>query len=380
MSNELFSIEAGQRFISSEVQDFMNTLVLGLPNWKWLSLTVAAIILLLSRKVIVWLIIKLKQSPGYFLKKSFMQHFIDLEVEKGISWVIVGISGLIVIEALELTAAYNKYLTLGIKLFISVNVIRMCYLAADAFGISMQEWAEGTSTELDDHLAPFARKTLKIAVVIVGALIVLQNFGVNVTALLAGLGIGGVAIAFAAQDTVANMFGTITILLDGPFKLGDVVKIGDTEGTITEIGFRSTRIKTHYNSIVSLPNSVVAKEKIDNLTKRENWIRFNQTLGYTYDTTQHQIDSFCEKLKYRLTLDPDIDKERIAIHLNAFADFSINIIVNFHFKLKEGETIFARNGEYLKLINTVTEETHLSFAYPTQTLILQNKENLIEKS
>ncbi|MBY0554031.1 mechanosensitive ion channel family protein [bacterium] len=378
MNDSTFSLEAGQRYISSEVQDFLNTFVMGLPNWKWLSLIAAVVVLYFVRFVVLWILTKLKKAENYFPEKTFMHFFLEQPIEKGLSWVIISTTGLIFMDSLELTPNLDKYLGLTIKLFLSINVIRTCYLAAEAFGLTIEEWAKTTDTKLDDQLAPFANKTLKVIVVVVGGLIILQNFGVNVTALLAGLGIGGIALAFAAQDTVSNVFGTITILLDSPFKLGDWIKIGDTEGTVIEIGFRSTHIKTFYNSVVTLPNSVVAKEKIDNLSERNGWMRFRHTIGFTYEATPEMMQAFSENLKYQLLQDPNVDRERIAIHFNSFGDSALNVIVNFHYHLDEGDVDLARINSYLDLIYKVATEQKLSFAFPTRTMIMQ--QSVKEKS
>lgn len=369
--SSFFSLEAGQRFISSETQEFLNSVIFGLPNWKWLSLFAIIIVLYFTRILIFGLIVRLKKTQNYFQPSTFMKHFLDQEIERGLSWVIISTIALVLIDSLNLPLHIGKYIELTIKVFLSFNLIRACYLAAEAIGLSIENIARGTQTQLNGQLAPFATKTLKVLVIIVGSLIVLQNFGVNVTALLAGLGIGGVALAFAAQDTVANVFGTITILLDSPFKLGDQVKIGDTEGIVEEIGFRSTHIKTPYNSSVIIPNSVVAKEKIDNLTKRDNWIRFRHVIGFTYSATPDLIQSFSENLKYQLLQNPTVDRERIAIHLNSFGDYALNVIVNFHYRLKYDEIDLAKTAEFLKLVYAVAEQHKLSFAYPTQSLILQ---------
>ncbi|MGZ3691569.1 MAG: mechanosensitive ion channel family protein, partial [Pseudobdellovibrio sp.] len=245
-----------------ELKELLSLDFLGMQNWKWLTLTAVTVSLYFARSVIVLICLKIKKAQAHFHDKSFFQFFLEQKIEKPISWVIISSAGFVVLEYLNLPEGLSKYLVFGVKLLLTVNIIRLCYLAADAFGQSLEEWAAHTENQIDDQLAPFASRTLKVTVIVVGALIGLQNFGVNVTALLAGLGIGGVALAFAAQDTVSNVFGTITIILDRPFKLGDAIKIGDVEGSIYEVGFRSTRIKTYYNSIVSIPNSVVAKEKI----------------------------------------------------------------------------------------------------------------------
>lgn len=373
MNNSAFSLEAGQRFISSETQDLLNALVLGLPNWKWLSLIVAVFVLYFGRILIYRLITRIKKAQNYFPQRTLMKFFLDQEIERSLSWIIISAIALVIVDGLNLPLNMNKYFTLIIQVFLSVNVIRACYLAAEAIGLAIQDWAKSAQNNINGELAPFATKTLKVLVIIVGGLIVLQNFGVNVTALLAGLGIGGVALAFAAQDTVANVFGTITILLDAPFKLGDTVKIGDTEGVVEDIGFRSTHIKTTYNSSIAIPNSLVAKEKVDNLSKRQNWVRFRHILGFTYDATPSLIQAFAENLKYNLLQNPIVDRERIAIHLNSFGDSSMNVIVNFHFRLNPDEVELARTGEFLNLIYNVAQEQKLAFAFPTRTVIMQKE-------
>lgn len=365
------SFFSAENFVSHEFIAALDTVVLGLPYWKWISLIAVLFFLFFFRRVVLWIIIKIKKAQKAFRENTFMSFFLRQEVEKGLSWILISLTGMAMIDSLELTAKIDLYLTLVLKVFLWVNLIRTCYMAAEALGLALQEWSKTTENDLDDHLAPFATKTFKVLVIVVGFLMMLQNFGINVTALLAGLGIGGVALAFAAQDTVANVFGTITILLDRPFKLGDWVKIGDTEGNVEELGFRSTRIRTFYNSLITIPNSVVAKERIDNYSARRGLIRFRHTLGFTYDATPAQLHEFCENLRYHLLQDPTIDRNRILAHFNSYGDFSLNVLVNFHYTLQDGEVDASRINSYLNLIFETAQKTGLSFAFPTQTLIMQ---------
>ncbi len=357
----------------NEIQDVLNIDFLGMQNWKWLTLVSVGICLYFFRTVIVWICLKIKNTQSRLIEKSFFQFFLEQKIEKPISWVIISSIAFIVVEYLNLPETLAKYLIFSMKFLLTFNVIRICYMAAEAFGHSLEEWATHTENHFDDQLAPFASRTLKITVIIVGVLVGLQNFGVNVTALLAGLGIGGVALAFAAQDTVANVFGTITIILDRPFKLGDIIKVGDTEGTVAEVGFRSTRIRTYYNSVISIPNSVVAKEKIDNLSERNGAIRFRHVLGFTYDAKLEQINAFCENLKYQLLQDPSVDRERISVFFNSFGDSSLNVLVNFHYNLLADENDLKKINGFLELIYKTSEQNKLSFAFPTRTLLVQNQ-------
>jgi MscS family membrane protein len=371
MNASLFSLAAGEHLFSSEVESFLEANPLGDPNWKWITLIVSLFVLLFLRKVVLWCIAKIKTSQRFFPKNMFMHFFLEQEIEKGLSWIIISGGALIVLNSLAFTTSIDKYAVLFVEFFFAINIIRICYFAAEAFGNALKEWAKTTDTDLDQHLAPFASKFLKVLVVVVGSLIMLQNFGVNVTALLAGLGIGGVALAFAAQDTVANVFGTITILLDRPFKLGDLIKIGDTEGTIDELGFRSTRVRTFYNSIITIPNSVVAKERIDNLTERRGWIRFRHTLGFTYNSTPAQLQAFSKQFKEALLKDKSVDINRVVVNFNSFGDYALNVLVNFHYHLEPGEVDLERVNKYLNIVFELATKNNLVFAFPTQTHIIQ---------
>jgi MscS family membrane protein len=360
-------------FFSSGLDQFLNSVYISVPNWKWLFIFLGFSFLNLIKNFVIHGIKSIKKSQKRLAEKNiFLNRFLDLEIEKGISYIILSICAMILVENLELTTNLEKYLLIFCKVIFSYNMISVIYLATDAFGSVMQSWSSSTSSHIDDQLAPLATKTLKVLVIIVGGLVVLQNFGVNVTALLAGLGIGGVALAFAAQDTVANVFGTVTILLDSPFRLGDRIKILDIDGKVEDVGFRSTRIRTFYNSVVTLPNSVVAKEKIDNLTNRENIFRFRTTLGFTYASTPIQIQNFCEHLRYYLKQDPAVDQTRIIVNFVDFAESSMNVLVNFHYKTNDPDLETLTNESYLLQIQKLVEDQKLSFAFPTRTLVIEN--------
>lgn len=378
MNNLEQNLQAGTRFISSEMQDLLDRTLVYMPNWKWLGLISGIIAVYFLRILVLNFFRKVKTTQSFLTEKSFMQFFLKLDIERGLSWAFVALVAINLVGTLELPDSLERNIDILLKVIFAGNIIRVCYLAVEAFGSKIHEWAKTTESQIDDQLAPLATKTLKVLVVITGVLVVLQNLGVNVTALLAGLGIGGVALAFAAQDTVANVFGTITILLDAPFKLGDRVKIGDTDGTIEEVGFRSTRIRTLYNSVVSIPNSVVAKEKIDNMTDRNNWIRFRQIVGVTYEANPIQISKFCSELTSHLHKDTTVDPTRIVVNLHEYGESSINILVNFHYKIDLGQVESVCNQHYLETIRMCLLNEGMDFAFPTRTLILQNQNNGID--
>lgn len=364
-------------FVSSEVQNLLDSPWFLMANWKWLALVAATFAVLFINKFSRIFIYKLKnrfypqpEINRLGIEKTFIGYFIDQNIEKALSWVLASLIGMVIVENLELVPNLEKYLLIVLKVTLCGHLLRLAYFAADASGLLIHNWAHKSDSQINDQLAPLATKTLKVLVIIIGSLVIMQNFGVNVTALLAGLGLGGVALAFAAQDTVANVFGTITILLDSPFKIGDRIKIIDVEGDVEEVGFRSTRIRTIANSVVTLPNSTVAKEKIDNITQRNGVCRFRHVFGFTYTASPELLEKFCENVRYYLKQDHRVQQERVIVQFTELAESSINILINFHFNVQETESETMILQKYLMDLFKISKEQKLDFAFPTRTIVM----------
>lgn len=370
MENNIIANSAS--FISAETQELLQSQFFLMANWKWLALMGGFTALYFVNKFLRNFFFNIKKRLRIASGPSFISYFLKQSIERSLSWLLCALLGMILIENLDLHLNLEKYLILVLKLSIGVHVLRLSYLAADAYGFLIDHWAHEKQSQLSDQLAPLATKTLKAIVVILGSLILLQNFGVNVTALLAGLGIGGVALAFAAQDTVANFFGTVTILLDAPFRVGDRIKIIDIEGVVEEVGFRSTRIKTFYNSVVTIPNSVVAKEKIDNFRERDGLCRFHHVFGFTYNTSLEAIKSFSQHVQYFLKQDPRIQQDRIVVQFSQLAESSQNILIVFHFQIRPDESEFLLLDQYMHELVRIAQTLKMDFAFPTRTVILEN--------
>lgn len=349
----------------------MENVIFAMPNWKWLALVVATLAVLIINKFLRLLLFKIKRRLSFSGERTFASYFLQQNIERGLSWILAALVGMIFVENLDLPLNFEKYLLLVLKVTIGLHILRLAYFAADAFGLIIDYWARREQTQISNQLAPLATKMLKVLVVIIGALVILQNFGVNVTAILAGLGLGGVALAFAAQDTVANFFGTVTILLDSPFRVGDHIKIIDVEGIVEEVGFRSTRIRSLTNSLITLPNSIVAKEKVDNISERRGICRFRHILGFTYNATPEQIDTFSEQLRYHLKQDSRVQQDRVVIQFVELAESSQNVLVNFHFVVQPHEVEQIILQKYLLEIVNIAKFQKLDFAFPTRTLVFE---------
>lgn len=227
---------------------------------------------------------------------------------------------------------------------------------------------------------PWIKKTLVTIFVVIGVLLTAQSLGADVKAFLAGLGIGGLAFALAAQDTIANLFGSIVVAIDQPFKIGEAVKIGASTGTVEDIGLRSTKIRLIDQSLVVLPNKMVASEPITNLS-RFTRRRVEQTLGLTYDTTPEKMEAVIGDIRTLLKSEPEIDPKSVVVVFSGFAASSLDILVVYVTVSPDAMAwLLLRERMNLALMKTVAARG-LSFAYPTQTVQLDGEiaRKLVEK-
>jgi MscS family membrane protein len=247
------------------------------------------------------------------------------------------------------------------------------YRFIDVLSDFLTRRAEATKTQYDDMLVPLVRKSLKIFVAAAGLLTVAQVLGSNVTALFASVGIGGLALALAAQDTVSNFFGSLMVILDRPFQVGDWIKTGDVEGTVEEVGFRSTRIRTFYNSLISLPNANLIKASVDNLGDR-TYRRWSTRLGIAYDTPPEKIDAFCEGIRELVRKHPYTRKDYYHVYFNEFGNDSLQILVYVFFFTPDWATELRERHRLGVDIVRLAAELEIEFAFPTQTLYLRREE------
>jgi MscS family membrane protein len=233
------------------------------------------------------------------------------------------------------------------------------------------EWlarkAEGTDTKLDDQLVPLVRRTIKAFVVVIGSIFVLQNLDVDVGSLVAGLGLGGLAFALAAKDTVANFFGAITIFIDRPFQIGDWVVIEKLEGTVEDVGFRTTRIRTFYNSLVTVPNAKLTGTPVDNLGAR-TYRRIKCDLNLTYGTSPDQIQAFVEGIRAIIVAHPDTRKDYYLVHFNRFGQHSLDILLYCFVQTPSWSDELKAKQELFLSVLKLAGDLSIQFAFPTQTL------------
>ncbi|MGK7369061.1 MAG: mechanosensitive ion channel family protein [Candidatus Halalkalibacterium sp. M3_1C_030] len=289
------------------------------------------------------------------------------EVEKPLSFLFMMSFYWLTYTNLQLSVTVTYYLALALEIAVSASFIWLIYNLVNVLSGYLSELTSKTESQLDDQLVPLIRKTLKVFVVILGVIFILQNNGINVTSLLAGLGLGGLAFALAARDTLANFFGSITIFMDKPFQVGDLIKTSNAEGVVEEIGFRSTRLRTLYNSVISVPNSNLAVTEIDNLGLRE-YRRMKMMLNLTYSTTPKQMEAFVEGIKAIINANEHIRQDLYEVHFNEYGAHSLDVLVYIFFDVPGWSEELQQRHNFLLEVYRLADEVGVEFAFPTQTL------------
>lgn len=267
----------------------------------------------------------------------------------------------------QLVLPQGAHIWIG-RVFEVLIIINVAWLITRLFDSLYDEYlmplAGKTKTDLDDQLLPLVRKSTKILVWVIAIIVALNNAGYDVTAVLAGIGIGGLALAMAAKDTVANIFGGFTIFTDKPFKTGDRVKVAGFDGTIKEIGLRSTRLQTLEGRIVTIPNSTFSDSPVENVTWEPSR-KVVLNLGLTYDTTPAQMEKAMKILERIAKKNKNVEED-VKLSFNAFGDFAMNIL--FIYYIKKGKDILKTQTEINMEILKQFNKEKLDFAFPSQTI------------
>jgi MscS family membrane protein len=246
----------------------------------------------------------------------------------------------------------------------------------------------GEAKKMRLEMANFIIKFLKTVVVIVSAIVIFQLWGYNVSAMLASLGLGGLAFALAAKDTAANLFGSLVILWDKPFEHGDWIVSGDDEGTVIEIGMRSTTVRTFGNALITIPNAKIANTSIVNWSKRAVGRRIKMHIGVTYDATPEQLRQSVKEIKAMLLSHPNIAKDRVIsesealiakhdsegikdtliVNVDNFGESSINILIYcFSDTVNWLEWLDIKEDVMFNIMDII-KANGMDFAFPSQTI------------
>ena len=259
-------------------------------------------------------------------------------------------------------------------IFLGFTIIWLIYRLVDVAAHYLDELMAKADEGLRGQFTPLIRRALRIVVVIIGTLTVLATIGVNITGLVALGGVLGLAFSMGSQDSVANLVGTINILTDRPYKVGDWITVGGSiDGDVEEIGFRSTKIRMFDKTLMTVPNGKLASETIKNWSRMPKR-RIKMTLGLTYDTTPDQMREALKAIETILVEDEGVDQDYKLVQFTDFCPISLHVFL-YYFSTSTvwKEYLETRERVNLKIMDKLTE-MGLEFAFPTQTLHLKGDE------
>src|SRR5210317_1234906 len=356
--------------------EWMNNEILGITIGRYATALGIVLAAFIAKKIFAFFftraIVPLAQKSRQELDDRFLAC-----LHKPLEFLIFLIGLFVAVEFLQLPVEpfdLKKFASALLKALFILDIAWFFFNMVDMVDHYLNQWASRTESALDDHLAPLVRKTLRIFIVIMAGLMAIQSFGYPVTGVLASLGIGGLAFALAAKDTVSNIFGSLMIIFDRPLHVGDWIKAGDMEGTVEEVGFRSTKIRTFAKTLISVPNNIIANMALDNFSRMPKR-RIRLTVGVTYETTPTQMRQAVNRIREMLKTHPAIDQEFFLVNFTDFGASSLDIMVYcFTTTTVWGEYLDARQDVSLKIMD-ILENMGLEIAFPSRTVYLHNPED-----
>jgi MscS family membrane protein len=342
-----------------------------LEYWQWLALAGLIFLGVLVNRVLTFVLVRI---VGGALARRLQARRVDDELVRSamhpLGVVAMAVLWWVGLYVLGLPPTALAILLLAVKFVAIAAVVWSAYRAVDVGAAVLESYAAETSTKYDDLLIPLLRSSAKIFIAAFGVVFLADNLDINITGLLAGLGIGGIAFALAAQDTVKNFFGSVTVLIDRPFQVGDWIVVSGIEGTVESVGFRSTRIRTFYNSLVTLPNSNLISADVDNYGARR-YRRWKTNLGVAYDTPPEKVDILCEGIRELVRRHPYTRKDYFHVYLNQFGPSSLDILLYIFWETPDWSTELRERHRLAVDILRLTQHLGVEIAFPTQTLYLK---------
>jgi len=342
----------------------------GEPYWKYLASLIYIFLAFYLSKFFDYLTRVWLRKLTSKTETKFDDFLLDL-LNGPIKVVVFVVLLFIGLDVFRWPASVQLFLSKGLIVIVAVS---LTYLSIKLVDAALGYWRQRAKAAEDDQfnkeLLPIIRNSLRVFVIIVAFLVTSQNLGLNITGLVASLSIGGLALGLAAQDTLANLFGAVSVLVDKPFRIGDRIQLDNVDGVVEQIGFRSTRVRNQDGYLVTIPNKAVGNATITNIALRAN-IRTLMNIGITYDTPT-------EKLKRALLILEEIYRSHpmildVWISFNKFGDSALNIQV-IHWWKSTDQKVYLAGMQQLNLrIKERFDQEGIDFAFPTQTLHVKQR-------
>jgi MscS family membrane protein len=334
--------------------------LLGVATWQWIGILVllalAAVAAMIGRSVAIRLL-------GF--RARFLSRTLTSTTERSIRRAVGILAGVAVTYLFLLELAlpihfdqFARAVLCGTSIF---ALALLAYALWDAVCDDIAARAAG-SDRAERLLVPMARKFVRAMIVLIALLVAgTMLFNADIRGILASLGIGGLVVALAAKDSVENVFGSLTILFDMPFAIGDWVRIDKTEGIVEEINLRSTRIRTFEDTVITLPNANLIRASVENVSGRRSR-RQQLTIRVSYDTPVAALDAFCQDLRKWLDAQPKVVREKSIVDISELNEPSLGVLVQCHFEAKtQAEELDLRHKLAVEILR-LRDKHHVLFA------------------
>lgn len=346
--------------------------ILGLKTWQYLAI-IALVVIALLLNFFIWRLLNFlfKLLANTQLGQNHFDPAIITKISRIISYMVVAYVIFLFIPVLLLPVWISYYFLAFLRVFNTICAVLVIVNGVELARSYFEKIVEKTDSTSDDQLLPIFIRILKAIIIIAGGLHILDVFNVDLTALIAGLSIGGLALALAAQDTVKHLIGSMMIYADRPFQLGDFISSGEVVGTVEDIGFRSTRIRTPDSSLISIPNGALVDMTVNNMGSLK-FRRFNTTIGVAYYTPPALIKQFIEGLRGINQAHPKTKKDISFIHLNNMGGSSLDIMFVVYFNTTDYATDLQLKEELIFSILNLAEAMNVHIAFPSTSVYIES--------
>lgn len=346
-----------------------NLAVLGQPLWKYLASFIYILLVFYIANFLDYVIgVWLKRWAGK-METRYDDLLLDLlhGPVKVVAFVIFLQVGL---NMFDWPAKVQYFLSKGLVIIVACSIT---YVSLKVVDLLLNLWRASRATAEDklfsEQLLPLIRKSAKVVIILVAILLTADNLGIEIKTVLAGLSVGGLALGLAAQDTVANLFGAVAIILDKPFHIGDRIKLDTVDGTVETIGLRSTRVRSLDGHLITIPNKTMGNAIITNITRRPN-IKTEMNFGLTYDTPAEKVKRAATVLEEIFRAHPRTSD--LIISFNKFNDSTLNLFVVHWWNGTDIKEHFAGMQELNLAIKQRFDAERIEFAFPTQTVMVKH--------
>ena len=351
-----------------EMIEVLNYQFLSLPLYKIALAFFIFFIFIFARKLFTMIIIKTLRT---FVSKT------DTEIDDMIlniiedplrfSFIVIGLY--FTADMLEIKNSVITHITSSLIVFTIFWVFYTTICHLEPFIIKA---TDKLGKELSKEIGMFAIKSIKVFIIMLGVVAIFKEWGIDVTTFIASLGLGGLAFALAAKDTAANLFGGFAILTDKIFKIGDWIKVGGVEGTVEDIGMRTTKIRAFDKGLITVPNATIANSSVLNFSRRDRR-RIKMRIGVTYSTKPSQMQQMLNEIRDMLNTHPKIHKDPMFVYFDEFQDSSLSIFFYLFTTTADWEAYLKIREDINLKIMQIVENNDASIAFPSQSLYFENE-------